>query len=116
MYYSSSMVQRARAPKIVKKYPSLSDLTQNQTNQPNRLRAFDLSKTFKRSNSCIAIGDKMNQNFFDYCIAHRKECDKLYDLSFSPAEGKGKVKAYNLGFQCEFCTAGIFLSGQERIR
>lgn len=79
VYHSNSMVQRARAP-ILKKYPSMSDLSQQHPNHTNRLRAFDLTKTFKRSNSCIALGDKMNRNFFDYIIAHSKECDKLYDL------------------------------------
>lgn len=76
-YYNSSMIQRARAP-IPKKYPSMSDLTQKQTK--NRLRAFELSKTFKRSNSCVALGDKNNPKFFDHILTHSKEGDKLYDL------------------------------------
>lgn len=78
-YYNCSMAQRARAP-IPKKYPSMSDLLQKQSNPASRLRAFDLSKTFKRSNSCVALGDKNNTNFFDHILAHSKESDKLYDL------------------------------------
>lgn len=84
--WRTTKLRRARAP-IVRKYPSMSNLSSDNRSQRNFLRHNSLIRSnvdsptsLRRHNSCFTFGEKCNDNLFEHTLRNSKDSAKLYEL------------------------------------
>lgn len=115
LYQSRILRQRARAP-IVKKFPSMPDLSKVEKVQTNFLGQKTIEEastskiftTLTRSKSSFICGTKSSANLFDHTIKSNEEYSKLYNLcsdvvsklcfkgqTIRRKRGRPKKKVYN---------------------